>query len=208
MIKILCVGKIKESYLNDLIQTCNQQKTVDDLDADKPDANSLTLDFPVSLGQAEYADGLRNSLQTEQELAEYLNYYYTNKKGAYIYIGVTINSEENKIILKKVKNIGELGGCDYRIPIHGFDKIEMLPSEDIYSYSLYSCIIIAKSVLSNNEIQQWFEKHEDLGKEFFNIDTRGQSANSVDVYDAIEIARGLLPKYYNAKTFKQVRNLN
>ena len=195
------INKIK-NYLNDLIQTCNQQKTVDDLDA-----NSLTLEFPVSLGQTEYADGLRNSLQTEQELAEYLNYYYTNKKGAYIYIGVTINSEENKIILKKVKNIGELGGCDYRIPIHGFDKIEMLPSEDIYSYSLYSCIIIAKSVLSNNEIQQWFEKHEDLGKEFFNIDTRGQSANSVDVYDAIEIARSLLPKYYNAKTFKQVRNL-
>ena len=200
------INKIK-NYLNDLIQTCNQQKTVDDLDADNPDANSLTLEFPVSLGQAEYADGLRNSLQTEQELAEYLNYYYTNKKGAYIYIGVDINLNDSKITLKKVKNIGELGDYDYRIPIHEFDKIEMLPSEDIYSYSLYSCIIIAKSVLSNNEIQQWFEKHEDLGKEFFNIDTRGQSANSVDVYDAIEIARSLLPKYYNAETFKQVRKL-
>lgn len=200
------INKIK-NYLNDLIQTCNQQKTVDDLDADNPDVNSLTLEFPVSLGQAEYADGLRNSLQAEQELAEYLNYYYTNKKGAYIYIGVDINLNDNEITLKKVKNIGELGGYDYRIPIHGFDKIEMLPSEDIYSYSLYSCIIIAKSVLSNNEIQQWFEKHEDLGKEFFNIDTRGQSANSVDVYDAIEIARSLLPKYYNAETFKQVRKL-
>lgn len=200
------INKIK-NYLNDLIQTCNQQKTVDDLDADNPDADSLTLEFPVSLGQAEYADGLRNSLQAEQELAEYLNYYYTNKKGAYIYIGVDINLNDSKITLKKVKNIGELGDYDYRIPIHEFDKIEMLPSEDIYSYSLYSCIIIAKSVLSNNEIQQWFEKHEDLGKEFFNIDTRGQSANSVDVYDAIEIARSLLPKYYNAETFKQVRKL-
>lgn len=199
------INKIK-NYLNDLIQTCNQQKTVDDLDADNPDADSLTLEFPVSLGQAEYADGLRNSLQAEQELAEYLNYYYTNKKGAYIYIGVDINLNDSKITLKKVKNIGELGDYDYRIPIHEFDKIEMLPSEDIYSYSLYSCIIIAKKILpSNNAIQEWFTDHLELGKEFFDIE--GITMNTVDLQDAIEIARSLLPKYYNAKTFKQVRKL-
>ena len=198
------INKIK-NYLNDLIQTCNQQKTVDDLDA-----NPLTLTFPISLAQAEYADGLRDSLQTEQELAEYLNYYYTNKKGAYIYIGVDINLNDNKITLKKVKNIGELTNYDYKIPIHGFDKIEMLPSEDIYSYSLYSCIIIAKKILSSdppNAIQEWFTSHKDLGDEFFNINTGGVSKNEVDLFDAIEVARGLLPEYYNAKTFKQVRNL-
>lgn len=198
------INKIK-NYLNDLIQTCNQQKTVDDLDA-----NPLTLTFPISLAQAEYADGLRDSLQTEQELAEYLNYYYTNKKGAYIYIGVDINLNDNKIILKKVKNIGELTNYDYKIPIHGFDKIEMLPSEDIYSYSLYSCIIIAKKILSSdppNAIQEWFTSHKDLGDEFFNINTGGVSKNEVDLFDAIEVAKGLLPEYYNAKTFKQVRNL-
>lgn len=202
------VNKIK-NYLNDLIQTCgNNETTVDSLDAENPEANSLTLKFPVSLTSTDvdYASGLRNSLQTEQELAEYLNYYYTNKKGAYIYIGVTINSEKNEITLKKVKNIGELGGCDYRIPIHGFNKIEMLPSEDIYSYSLYSCIIIAKKILpSNNAIQEWFTDHLELGKEFFDIE--GITMNTVDLQDAIEIARSLLPKYYNAKTFKQVRKL-
>lgn len=202
------INKIK-NYLNDLIQTCgNNETTVDDLDVDNPDANLLTLDFPVSLTNGDYADGLRNSLQTEQELAEYLNYYYTNKKGAYIYIGVDINLNDNKITLKKVKNIGELAGYDYRIPIHGFDKIEMLPSEDIYSYSLYSCIIIAKKILppnSNNLIQQWFTDHPELGKEFFDIE--GISMGTVDLQDAIEVARNLLPKYYNAKTFKQVRNL-
>ena len=202
------INKIK-NYLNDLIQTCgNNDTTIDSLDAENPEANSLTLKFPVSLTSTDvdYASGLRNSLQTEQELAEYLNYYYTNKKGAYIYIGVTINSEKNEITLKKVKNIGELGGCDYRIPIHGFNKIEMLPSEDIYSYSLYSCIIIAKKILpSNNAIQEWFTDHLELGKEFFDIE--GITMNTVDLQDAIEIARSLLPKYYNAKTFKQVRKL-
>lgn len=204
------INKIK-NYLNDLIQTCgNNDTTIDSLDAENPKANSLTLKFPVSLTSTDvdYASGLRNSLQTEQELAEYLNYYYTNKKGAYIYIGVTINSKKNEITLKKVKNIGELGGCDYRIPIHGFDKIEMLPSEDIYSYSLYSCIIIAKQILSTtspNAIQVWFNKNGELGKEFFDIE--GITINTVDLQDAIEIARSLLPKYYNAKTFKQVRKL-
>lgn len=201
------INKIK-NYLNDLIQTCgNNETTVDDLDADNPDANLLTLDFPVSLTNGDYADGLRNSLQTEQELAEYLNYYYANKDETHIYIGVGINLNNNEITLKKVKNIGDIKNYDYKIPINGFDKIEMLPSEDIYSYSLYSCIIIAKSVLSNNKIQQWFKDHKDLGKEFFNIETGGQSENSVDVYDAIEVAKSLSPEYYTAKTFKQVRKL-
>ena len=84
----------------------------------------------------------------------------------------------------------------------------MLPSEDIYSYSLYSCIIIAKQILSTtspNAIQVWFNKNDKLGKEFFDIE--GITMNTVDLQDAIEIARSLLPKYYNAKTFKQVRNL-
>lgn len=219
------VNKIK-NYLNDLIQTCgNNETTVDSLKiynptAEYPDNNLLTLSFPINLqGKVNddtvheankdntFASGLRDSLQTEQELAEYLNYYYTNKRKSYIYIGVTINSNKSKITFAKTNNIGDLKGCDYKIPIHGFDKIEMLPSEDIYSYSLYSCIIIAKSVLSSTEIYQWFKNHEALGKEFFNIETGGQSENSVDVYDAIEIARSLLPKYYNAETFKQVRKL-
>lgn len=218
------IDKIK-NYLNDLIQSCkNDESEEGPITVNELDANPLIVNFPVSLkGPAIESDtehkeneintftsGLRDSLQTEQDLAEYLNYYYSNSGGTSIYIGVAVDSDNSQITFKKANNIGGLNGYDYKIPIHGFDTIEMLPSEDVYSYSLYSCIIIAKYILPSNPknvIQQWFndKANETLAKQFFDIE--GISEDTVNLYDAIEVAKSLLPKYYNAKTFKQVRNL-
>lgn len=203
-----------KNYLNNLLYTCNSSKTVETLSE-----NPEILKYPIGLTEEKdgkkvenvQAEGLRNSLETEQELSEYLNYYYTKKEGVKdIYVGIKVLPDINKNEIKIIKtnDISKLKEYDYKIAIHGFYAISMLPSEDIYSYSLYACIIIAKKILVNNPVGAWFTAHDTLGSEFFNVDGIVETGyGPVGLYDAIEAAKSLLPSYYNAKCFKKVRDL-
>ena len=204
-----------KNYLNNLLHTCGSSKTVETLSE-----NPEILEYPIGLTEDEggkkveniQAEGLRSSLETEQELSKYLNYYYVHKDGGtdrYIGVKVLPDINKNEIKIMKTNDINKLKEYDYKIAIHEFDTILILPSEDVYSYSLYAAIIIAKKMLPNsNPIKTWFGKYGGLGSEFFNVDGIVETEyGPVGLYDAIEVAKSLLPTYYNAEYFNKIRKL-
>ncbi|MGN1362284.1 MAG: hypothetical protein ACI4VU_00990 [Methanobrevibacter sp.] len=194
-----------KNYLNNLLHTCGSSKTVETLSE-----NPEILTSPIDLTKSDYVDGLRSSIETEQELSKYLNYYCTHNKNIKdIYISIKILPDQQQIKIMKTNDISKLTEYDYKIAIHEFDTILILPSEDVYSYSLYGCIIIAKKILPNkNPIKEWFDDHGALGSEFFNIDgIINEEEGPIDLYDAVEVAKSLLPTYYNAEYFNKIRNL-
>lgn len=92
------------------------------------------------------------------------------------------------------------------IPINNFDTVGVLPTEDIYTYNLYACIIIARKILpSENDISRWFKKYSSVGDTFFDLIKPNE--NDVDLFDAIEIARRLLPDSDDAEYFSKIKNL-
>lgn len=193
-----------KNYLNNLLHTCGNSKTVETLSGDPE-----ILTYPIDLTNSDYVDGLRSSIETEQELSKYLNYYCTHNKNIKdIYIGIKILPDQQQIKIMKTNDISKLKEYDYKIAIHEFDTILILPSEDVYSYSLYGCIIIAKKMLTNNPVRDWFNNHGTLGSEFFNvIDKHDETEGPINLYDAIEVAKSLLPTYYNAEYFNKIRSL-
>ena len=120
-----------KNYLNNLLHTCGNSKTVETLSRDPE-----ILTYPIDLTNSDYVDGLRSSIETEQELSKYLNYYCTHNKNIKdIYIGIKILPDQQQIKIMKTNDISKLE-YEYKIAIHVFDTILILPSEDVYSYSL------------------------------------------------------------------------
>lgn len=204
------IQQIKD-FFNNLIQTYTEETSIDD-------NNTITFTMTISENDGGVSNsivkGLKNNIATLQELSEYLNRYYIVKKTTKEYLLVSFNdkSPEVSVTIQKVNELTDdnIKNKDYVIAINEFDDIGVLPTEDIYTYSLYGAVIIAKLGLPNpdSEFNIWFKNNKDVGEKFFNVVTRGDTAsNLVNLQDAIEISKSLLPEYNSAEYFKKIKDL-
>lgn len=196
-----------KDFFNSLIQTYTKETSIDD-------KNLINFTMPISQGDNGISDtivkGLRNNIATLQELSEYLNRYYIASSKVYLGVSVTDISNGVSVKIEKDEKLANIEDNHYVIAISEFNSIGVLPTEDIYTYSLYGAIIIAKLILhsTDSEIDQWFDKNPGVGNKFFNVDgITDEKDGPVNLYDAIEISKGLLPKYNNAKYFAKIKEL-
>lgn len=216
------IKQIKD-FFNNLIQTFGILKgdTVDNIEGLVYDRN-ITISTVISEQSYDINNkGLKNTLTTLQELSEYLNRYYTSKNKEYLDVLVVDQNSTGEnptcigaiITIQKKKGIpSNIPDNRYIIPINEFDDVGVLPTEDIYTYSLYGATVIANLVLpaEDSEFDIWFNSHKTLGKKFFDVTDGGDGtagAGEVNIYDAIEISKSLLSEYNNAEYFAKIKDL-
>lgn len=196
-----------KDFFNSLIQTYTKETSIDD-------KNLINFTMPISQDDNGISNtivkGLRNNIATLQELSEYLNRYYIASSKIYLGVSVTDISNGVSVKIEKDEKLANIEDNHYVIAISEFNSVGVLPTEDIYTYSLYGAIIIAKLILpdTDSEIDQWFDKNPGVGDTFFDVDgITDEKDRPVNLYDAIEISKGLLPKYNNAKYFAKIKEL-
>lgn len=211
------IKQIKD-FFNNLIQTFgissplgNTIENIEDIGDNK------TIVISTAIGDSEYDTGnkgLKNTLATLQELSEYLNRYYIVKETTKEYLDVSIEDKSNGASVTITKKTGipnNIQDSHYVITINEFDDIGVLPTEDIYTYSLYGATILAKKVSTDetNEINKWFKENTIIGNTFFDVVDRENTSSSgpVNLQDAIEISKSLLPKYNNGEYFAKIKDL-
>ena len=215
------IKQIKD-FFNNLIQTFDilEGDTVDNIEGLVYDRNIIISTVISSKSSYDINNkGLKSTLTTLQELSEYLNRYYTSKNKEYLDVFVVDQKStgENPTCIGAIIKIQKKKGIPrdipdnrYIIPINEFDDVGVLPTEDIYTYSLYGATVIANLVLpaEDSEFDIWFNRHKTLGKKFFDVtDKENGTAGKVNIYDAIEISKSLLSEYNNAEYFAQIKKL-
>ena len=217
------IKQIKD-FFNNLIQTFDilEGDTVDNIEGLVYDRNIIISTVISSKSSYDINNkGLKSTLTTLQELSEYLNRYYTSKNKEYLDVFVVDQKSTGEnptcigaiIKIQKTKGIpSDIPDNRYIIPINEFDDVGVLPTEDIYTYSLYGATVIANLVLptEDSEFDIWFNRHKTLGKQFFDVTDKENDAagtGKVNIYDAIEISKSLLSEYNNAEYFAQIKKL-
>ena len=219
------IKQIKD-FFNNLIQTfgiLNSESgdTVDNIEGLSSDPNhAITISTVISESAYDIDNkGLKSTLTTLQELSEYLNRYYTSKNKEYLDVFVVDQKSTGEnptcigaiITIQKKRGIpSDIPDNRYIIPINEFDDVGVLPTEDIYTYSLYGATVIANLVLpaEDSEFDIWFNNNKKLGNKFFDIvDGENTETDLVNIYDAIEISKSLLSEYNNAEYFAKIKNL-
>lgn len=200
------IKQIKD-FFNSLIQTYAKETSIDDNNRIK-----FTIHPPTNGDEDSNwvfnttVKGLKNNIATLQELSEYLNRYYI--ASSKVYLGVSVTEMSNGVLIKieKDEDRTKIKDNHYVIAINEFNNIGVLPTEDIYTYSLYGALIIAKLILPDpdSEFDIWFREHPEVGKKFFDV---AKSDETVNIYDSIEIAKSLLSKYSNAEYFAKIKDL-
>lgn len=212
------IKQIKDFFSN-LIQTFGaSDDTVNNID-DISENREITV--TTTIGDSTYdADnkGLKNTIATLQELSEYLNRYYIAKEKKYLIVSISdITKLINKnptcigasVAITKVTSLNNIKNNPYVIAINEFDDVGVLPTEDIYTYSLYAATILAKKFLpQKDDFDTWFDTNKTVGDTFFDVsDANNDSHGKVNLADAFEIAKSLLPKYNNGEYFAKIKKL-
>jgi len=216
------IKQIKD-FFNNLIQTFGilNGDTVDNIEDLSSNPNhAITISTVISESAYDIDNkGLKSTLTTLQELSEYLNRYYTAKNKEYLDVFVMDQKRTGEnptcvgaiiTIQKKQGSPSNIPNNHYAIAINEFDGVGVLPTEDIYTYSLYGATVIANLVLSaeDSEFGIWFNNNKKLGDKFFDIvDGENTETDLVNIYDAIEISKSLLSEYNNAEYFAKIKNL-
>lgn len=229
------IKQIKD-FFNNLIQTFGASddtiNNIEDIGNDGIKISTAMKGDDGSIGHFAKVDvdnkGLKSTLTTLQELSEYLNRYYIVNKTNKEYLDVlvedifenTTNADgtttktcvDALVTIKKTGNPDNIPGGHYVIAINEFDDVGVLPTEDIYTYSLYGLAILAKKFLpKKGDFDIWFDTNTTVGEKFFDVSDANNdspaSPGKVNLSDAFEIAKSLLPKYNNGEYFAKIKTL-